>query len=58
MSISPVFDGEGRLTNFVGVQADVTARVAAEREREIDIGPRTDDAAVIAVRIADDRGTT
>lgn len=33
VSISPVFDGEGRLTNFVGVQADVTARVAAERER-------------------------
>jgi PAS domain S-box-containing protein len=34
VSISPVFDGEGRLTNFVGVQADVTARVAAEPERE------------------------
>lgn len=34
VSISPVFDGAGRLTNFVGVQADVTARVAAERERE------------------------
>lgn len=34
VSMSPVFDGEGRLTNFVGVQADVTARVAAERERE------------------------
>jgi PAS domain S-box-containing protein len=35
VSMSPVFDGEGRVTNFVGVQADVTARVAAEREREI-----------------------
>jgi PAS domain S-box-containing protein len=34
VSMSPVFDGEGRLTNFVGVQADVTARVQAERERE------------------------
>ena len=34
VSMSPVFDGAGRLTNFVGVQADVTARVAAERERE------------------------
>jgi PAS domain S-box-containing protein len=35
VSMSPIFDGEGRLTNFVGVQADVTARVAAEREREL-----------------------
>jgi PAS domain S-box-containing protein len=34
VSISPVFDGEGELTNFVGVQADVTARVQAEAERE------------------------
>jgi hypothetical protein len=32
--MSPVFDGAGRLTNFVGVQADVTARVQAEAERE------------------------
>ena len=34
VSMSPVFDGDGRLTNFVGVQADVTARVQAEHERE------------------------
>jgi PAS domain S-box-containing protein len=34
VSMSPVFDGAGRLTNFVGVQADVTARVQAEAERE------------------------
>jgi PAS domain S-box-containing protein len=34
VSISPVFDDAGRLTNFVGVQADVTARVQAEAERE------------------------
>jgi PAS domain S-box-containing protein len=34
VSMSPVFDGDGRLANFVGVQADVTARVRAERERE------------------------
>jgi PAS domain S-box-containing protein len=34
VSMSPVFDGTGRLTNFVGVQADVTARVHAEAERE------------------------
>jgi PAS domain S-box-containing protein len=34
VSMSPVFDGEGRLTNYVGVQADVTARVQAEAERE------------------------
>jgi PAS domain S-box-containing protein len=34
LSLSPVFDGEGALTHFVGVQADVTARVLAEQERE------------------------
>jgi PAS domain S-box-containing protein len=34
VSMSPVFDGSGTLTNFVGVQADVTARVQAEAERE------------------------
>jgi PAS domain S-box-containing protein len=34
VSMSPVFDGDGKLTNFVGVQADVTARVQAEAERE------------------------
>jgi PAS domain S-box-containing protein len=34
VSMSPVFDGAGTLTNFVGVQADVTARVHAEAERE------------------------
>ncbi len=34
VSISPVLDGEGRVTHFVGVQADVTARVLAEAERE------------------------
>jgi len=34
VSMSPVFDGAGRLTNYVGVQADVTARVHAEAERE------------------------
>jgi PAS domain S-box-containing protein len=34
VSMSPVFDGDGTLTNFVGVQADVTARVQAEAERE------------------------
>lgn len=34
VSLSPVFDGAGTLTNYVGVQADVTARVQAEAERE------------------------
>ena len=34
VSMSPVFDGAGTLTNFVGGQADVTARVQAEAERE------------------------
>lgn len=34
LSISPVFDGEGQLVSFVGVQTDVTERVRVERERE------------------------
>ena len=34
LSLSPVYDGEGELTHFVGIQADVTARVLAEQERE------------------------
>ncbi|TFV67882.1 UNVERIFIED_ORG: PAS domain-containing protein [Bacillus sp. AZ43] len=34
LSISPVFDGEGDLVSFVGVQTDVTERVRGERERE------------------------
>ena len=34
LSLSPVHDGQGRLTHFVGIQADVTARVLAEQERE------------------------
>jgi PAS domain S-box-containing protein len=34
LSISPVFDGDGDLVSFVGVQTDVTERVRVERERE------------------------
>ncbi|HWH28024.1 MAG TPA: SpoIIE family protein phosphatase [Mycobacteriales bacterium] len=34
LSLSPVYDGGGRLTHFVGIQADVTSRVLAEQERE------------------------
>ena len=33
LSLSPVYDGEGTLTHFVGIQADVTARVHVEQER-------------------------
>lgn len=33
LSLSPVFDADGELVNFVGVQVDVTARVANERAR-------------------------
>jgi PAS domain S-box-containing protein len=33
LAISPVFDGQGELVSFVGVQADVTERVRAEGER-------------------------
>jgi PAS domain S-box-containing protein len=34
LSLSPVYDGDGALTHLVGIQADVTARVLAEQERE------------------------
>jgi PAS domain S-box-containing protein len=34
LSLSPVYDGAGELTHFVGIQADVTTRVLAEQERE------------------------
>ena len=34
LSISPVCDAAGELTHFVGIQSDVTARVAVEHERE------------------------
>lgn len=33
LSVSPVFDADDRLINYVGVQTDVTTRVRAERER-------------------------
>ena len=34
LAVSPVFDASGELTHFVGIQSDVTARVAVEHERE------------------------
>ena len=34
LALSPVFDASGELTHFVGIQSDVTARVAVEHERE------------------------
>jgi GAF domain-containing protein len=34
LSVTPVFDGEGELVSFVGVQNDVTERVRVENERE------------------------
>jgi PAS domain S-box-containing protein len=34
LSLSPVYDTDGALTHFVGIQADVTARVHIEQERE------------------------
>ena len=33
LSVSPVFDAAGKLVHFVGVQADVTARIDAEEQR-------------------------
>lgn len=32
--VSPIYDGAGRLTNFIGVQNDVTGRKRAEEERD------------------------
>jgi PAS domain S-box-containing protein len=34
LSVSPVFDGEGELVSYVGVQTDVTERVRVEHDRE------------------------
>jgi PAS domain S-box-containing protein len=34
VSITPVFDGDGELVSFVGVQTDVTERVRVEDDRE------------------------
>ena len=34
LSLSPVHDAQGELTHIVGIQADVTARVYVEQERE------------------------
>jgi PAS domain S-box-containing protein len=34
LAVSPVFDADGEIIHFVGVQADVTARVQIEQERE------------------------
>ncbi|HEU5267495.1 MAG TPA: SpoIIE family protein phosphatase [Jatrophihabitans sp.] len=46
LTISPVRDGTGAVTNFAGVQADVTSRVHAQRAR---------DAATAQVSVAADR---
>lgn len=35
LSVSPVYDEEGRLANFVGVQNDVTGRKKDEEERDL-----------------------
>ncbi len=34
LSLSPVYDADGALTHYVGIQADVSARVQIEQERE------------------------
>ncbi len=46
LTISPVRDGAGLVTHFVGVQADVTSRVEAQRAR---------DEAMVQVALAADR---
>ncbi len=35
LSVSPVYDDNGVVTHFVGIQDDVTARVLAQRERDL-----------------------
>lgn len=32
LSISPIFDNDGKVTNFIGIQKDVTARVLLEKQ--------------------------
>ncbi len=34
LTLSPVFDDEGELINFIGIQSDITARRLAEQERD------------------------
>ncbi len=34
VALSPVFDGDGELTHYVGIQSDVTVRVGVEQERK------------------------
>ncbi len=34
LNLSPVFDPTGHLTNFIGIQTDVSARIAAEEARQ------------------------
>ncbi len=41
--ISPVVDPEGRVTHHVGIQADVTNRVEAQRRRDAQLEAATDD---------------
>jgi PAS domain S-box-containing protein len=50
VTISPVLDGSGDVTHFVGIQADVTARVeaGAERDRALDAERRAVTAAELA----------
>ena len=48
VSISPVFDGEGELVNFVGVQNDVTERVIVEQERRAALAEAEEARAVAA----------
>jgi PAS domain S-box-containing protein len=34
LALSPIFDDDGELINFIGVQSDITARKLAEQERD------------------------
>ena len=54
--ISPVLGAEGELTHFVGIQADVTDRVEAQRARDRQLASARDDGARLALLAAVSEG--
>ncbi len=50
--ISPVLDADGELTHFVGIQADVTERVEAQRAKDLQLAAARDDGARLALLAA------
>ena len=50
--VSPVLDADGEVTHFVGIQADVTARVEEAQAREQQLAAARDDGARLALLAA------